>query len=260
VLGQHRAQLRGAAASARAIEQLLDRREIEQLLDRDLVARALQAAAGQDRRQLQQCQRDRRARDAVDRLAILRLDAAADVRSDAVDPPAVRRHGHLDVAQRRAADARQGRARAMAQQRVRPARQHRRHPVPPLAQHPVAGGVDAGVHVVQLPRVAHARHLIAAETQPQQLAPRDDAVLGARKLRHDEVAQSRRRKGAPTATSISMARSWRPSRHSGRALCDETPKRQRGNSGDACHDRAAASGPRTRRGPEGALFLPYPIA
>jgi len=55
----------------------------------------------------------------------------------------------------------------------------------------VADGVDAGMDVVQPPRVAHPLDLIGAEGQPEELAARDHAVLIAGKRRQRVLAASR---------------------------------------------------------------------
>jgi hypothetical protein len=143
VLVKDGAEPRGAAAPAEARESVLDGGEVEQSLDLGLVARALQLPARYDRGEVQQRQRHGGAWDAVDHGAIRRLEAAADVRPDAVDVASTRRHGDLYVREAGSAYPPQGRAGAMAQQRPWPARQHGGHAHRVGAHRPVPDGVDA---------------------------------------------------------------------------------------------------------------------
>jgi hypothetical protein len=141
MLAQNGAQHRGAGATPRPLEQLVDLGEVEEALDLGLVAGSLDDTPWRNRGKLQQRQGDRRARDSLVHDAIASLDVACDANVDAGDPPAaVVGHDHLDQPLCTAPQAEMVGRRAVAQHGAGPAASTAaiRRPRGPSARRPTA--------------------------------------------------------------------------------------------------------------------------
>lgn len=115
MLVEHGAQPGGAAAPARARQQLVDRPEVKQTLDLRLVAGTLEGATIDDGRETQERHGDRGAGDAVVNHSIRWLQALAEVGPHALDPPsAFGRDSDLDLGPGAAPDTQEGACRPVA--------------------------------------------------------------------------------------------------------------------------------------------------
>lgn len=170
MLVEDRSQDRVAAMPVRARQDVLELPRVQDLPDLGLVERALDRAARQHGREVEQRPRDRRASDPVHLLDVAWQQRRARVRIDPLAAaPALARGDDVDRPAGAAAQLELGRRGAMRQRGALPAREHGRHVPAVTRQRRVPHRVHAGVHAVQPPGSHAVSHRAGREPSGHEL-------------------------------------------------------------------------------------------